>query len=90
MLAVLIALAASISWGLVAGTPIVGAASPSPLIPVAVTVAIIRHQLLDIRLVVSRALSWVLLSLAVAGRLRRARRGAGPAGRRAAGPVGRR
>ena len=27
--------------------------------------AIIRHQLLDIRLVVSRALSWVLLSLAV-------------------------
>ena len=31
----------------------------------AVTVAIVRHGLLDIRLVVSRALAWLLLSLAV-------------------------
>ena len=36
-----------------------------PLIPLAVTVAIVRHGLLDIRLVVSRALAWLLLSLAV-------------------------
>ena len=64
MLAVLITLAATIPWGLVAGTPIVVLLAIA-LIPVAVTVAIIRHQLLDIRLVVSRALSWVLLSLAV-------------------------
>ena len=64
MLAVLISLAATIPWGLVAGTPVVVLFTIA-LIPVAVTVAIIRHQLLDIRLVVSRALSWVLLSLAV-------------------------
>ena len=36
-----------------------------PLIPIAITVAIVRYQLLDIRLVISRALAWVLLSLAV-------------------------
>ena len=64
VLAVLITLAATIPWGLVAGTPIVVLLAIA-LIPVAVTVAIIRDQLLDIRLVVSRALSWVLLSLAV-------------------------
>ena len=64
MLAVLVTLGATIPWGLVAGTPIVVLLAIA-LIPVAVTVAIVRHQLLDIRLVVSRALSWVLLSLAV-------------------------
>ena len=36
-----------------------------PLIPVAVTVAVVRHRLLDIRLVASRALTWLLLSLGV-------------------------
>jgi len=36
-----------------------------PLIPIAVTVAIVRHQLLDIRLVVSRMLAWMMLLLAV-------------------------
>ena len=41
-------------WGLVAGTPVV-VLFAIPLIPIAVTVAIVRHQLLDIRLVVSRA-----------------------------------
>ena len=64
MLAVFIALAATMPWGLVAGTPIVVLFAIA-LIPVAVTVAIVRHQLLDIRLVLSRALAWVLLSLAV-------------------------
>ena len=38
-----------------------------PLVPIAMTVAILRHQLLDIRLVVSRALLYVLLSLGVVG-----------------------
>ena len=60
----MIALAATIPWGLVAGTPIV-VLFAIPLIPLAVTVAIVRHRLLDIRLIVSRALSWLLLSLAV-------------------------
>jgi two-component system, NarL family, sensor kinase len=36
-----------------------------PLVPVAITIAILRHQLLDIRLVVSRAVLYLLLSLAV-------------------------
>ncbi len=35
-----------------------------PLIPLAIGVAVVRHQLLDIRLVLSRALAWLLLSLA--------------------------
>ena len=64
LLAGVIALAATIPWGLVAGTPIV-VLFAIPLIPLAVTVAIVRHQLLDIRLIVSRALSWLLLSLAL-------------------------
>jgi two-component system NarL family sensor kinase len=64
MLAVLVALAATIPWGLVAGTSI-AVLFAIPLVPIAVTVAIVRHQLLDIRLVLSRALAWVLLSLAV-------------------------
>ena len=37
-----------------------------PLIPIAVTIAIVRYQLLDIRLVVSRATAWLLLAVAVA------------------------
>lgn len=49
-------------WALVAGTPVL-VLFAIPLIPLAVTVAVVRHQLLDIRLVVSRALTWALLSL---------------------------
>ncbi|MET7395984.1 histidine kinase [Dactylosporangium sp. NPDC005572] len=37
------------------------------LIPIAVTVAILRYQLLDIRLVVSRAVAYALLSVGVVG-----------------------
>ncbi len=37
--------------------------SAIPLIPAAVTAAIVRHQLLDIRLFVSRAIAWLLLSM---------------------------
>lgn len=51
-------------WSFVAGTP-VGVLFAIPLVPLAVTIAIVRHQLLDIRLIVSRALAWSLLSLAV-------------------------
>jgi two-component system, NarL family, sensor kinase len=38
-----------------------------PLIPLAVTIAIVRHQLFDIRLVVSRTILYGLLTLGVAG-----------------------
>jgi signal transduction histidine kinase len=37
------------------------------LIPVSITIAVLRHQLLDIRLVVSRAVLYVLLSAGVLG-----------------------
>ena len=62
LLATIIMLAFMIPWSLVTGTPVFVLLS-IPLIPIAVTVAILRHQLLDIRLVVSRALTWALLSL---------------------------
>lgn len=64
MLAAMMVLIAAIPWGLVESTPI-AVLFTFPLIPIAVTVAIVRHQLLDIRLVVSRALAWLVLSLAV-------------------------
>jgi two-component system NarL family sensor kinase len=64
VLAVLVALIVLLPWGLVAGTP-VEVLFAIPLIPIAVTVAIVRVQLLDIRLVVSRLLAWLILLLAV-------------------------
>lgn len=64
LLATIVMLAFTLPWGFVAGTPIV-VLFAIPLIPLAVTVAIVRHQLLDIRLVVSRALAWLLLSVVV-------------------------
>jgi signal transduction histidine kinase len=64
LLALVVVIVASVPWGLVAGTPVAVLFS-IPLIPLAVTVAIVRHRLLDIRLVVSRGLAWLLLSLAV-------------------------
>ena len=62
--ALVLVIAANLAWGLVAGTPITVLLT-IPLIPVAVTVAIVRYGLLDIRLVASRALTWLLLSLGV-------------------------
>jgi two-component system NarL family sensor kinase len=53
-------------WAFVAGTPILVLLA-IPLVPIAVAVAIVRYQLLDIRLVVSRALTWALLSLVAIG-----------------------
>jgi two-component system NarL family sensor kinase len=62
LLAALVVGGAVVPWAFVAGTPVVVLLA-IPLVPVAVTVAIVRHQLLDIRLVVSRGLTWLLLSL---------------------------
>ncbi|HVH23628.1 MAG TPA: histidine kinase, partial [Pseudonocardia sp.] len=64
VLAVIVVIVATLPWGLVAGTSEAVLFS-IPLIPLAVTVAIVRYRLLDIRLVLSRALAWVLLSLGV-------------------------
>ncbi|MFG1912388.1 histidine kinase [Kribbella sp. NPDC048928] len=66
LLASVIALLFVIPWSFVAGTPILVLLA-IPLIPIAIAVAIVRHQLLDIRLVVSRALTWALLSLVAIG-----------------------
>ncbi len=62
LLAGLVVLAAVAPWSFVAGTPI-AVLFTIPLVPLAICVAVIRHQLLDIRLVVSRALAWLLLSV---------------------------
>ncbi|CAN5858368.1 hypothetical protein BH23ACT12_BH23ACT12_15160 [soil metagenome] len=63
MAGTLSAIGFTIPWGLITGTPI-AVLLAIPLIPVSVTIGILRHQLLDIRLVVSRALAFVLLSAA--------------------------
>ena len=57
-------LAAVTPWALFSGTPIVVLFS-IPLLPVAITVAVLRHGLLDIRLVVARGVVYGLLSALV-------------------------
>jgi signal transduction histidine kinase len=64
LFALSVVIVALLVWGLLANAP-VAVLLAVPLIPVAVTVAIVRYRLLDIRLVVSRALAWLVLSLAV-------------------------
>ncbi|MGW6278732.1 histidine kinase [Kribbella sp. NPDC055071] len=66
LLASVIAILFVTPWAFVAGTPVFVLLA-IPLIPIAVAVAIVRYQLLDIRLVVSRALTWALLSLIAIG-----------------------
>ncbi|MGB6580071.1 MAG: hypothetical protein WBF34_19340, partial [Streptosporangiaceae bacterium] len=67
LLAVLVVLAyAGVPWGIFGRGPVLGLLV-IPLIPAAVTIAILRYQLLDIRLVVSRALVYGLLTVAAAG-----------------------
>jgi two-component system, NarL family, sensor kinase len=66
LLASVIAVLFVTPWAFIAGTPIFVLLA-IPLIPASVAVAIVRYQLLDIRLVVSRALTWALLSLVAIG-----------------------
>ncbi len=61
-----VVLAAVAPWSLVAGTPIVVLFS-IPLLPIGITVAVLRHQLLDIRLVLARGVAYALLSAIVLG-----------------------
>ena len=63
LLAGVVVVAAVLPWSFVAGTPI-AVLFTIPLIPAAIAIAVLRHQLLDIRLVVARALAWLLLSAA--------------------------
>ncbi len=51
-------------WALVSGTPIV-VLFAIPLLPIAIAVAIVRHGLLDVRVVLARGLSYALLSALV-------------------------
>lgn len=53
-------------FALVSGTP-VAVLFTIPLIPAATTVGILRHQLLDIRLVIARGLAYAVLSAIVLG-----------------------
>ncbi len=60
-------LAAVLPWALIAGTPI-AVLFAIPLLPLAIAIAILRHGLFDIRLVLARGLSYALLSgLVLAG-----------------------
>jgi len=55
-----------VAWGIFGAGPVLGLLV-FPLIPAAVTIAILRYQLLDIRLVVSRSLVYGVLTAAAAG-----------------------
>jgi two-component system, NarL family, sensor kinase len=55
-----------VAWGIFDAGPVLGLLV-FPLIPAAVTIAILRYQLLDIRLVVSRTLVYGVLTAAAAG-----------------------
>lgn len=55
---------AVVPWALVTGTPL-AVLFTIPLLPAAVTAAVLRHQLLDIRLVVARGITYALLSALV-------------------------
>jgi two-component system NarL family sensor kinase len=63
LLAAMVVVAAVLPWSFVAGTPI-AVLFTIPLIPAAIAIAVLRYRLLDIRLVVARAVAWLLLSAA--------------------------
>ena len=62
LMATVAVIAVVVPWSSVAGTPVL-VLFAIPLIPIAIAIATVRHQLLDIKLVISRALTWLLLSL---------------------------
>ncbi|MDQ3610049.1 MAG: hypothetical protein M4D85_00340 [Actinomycetota bacterium] len=64
--AVAIIIVAVTPWALVAGTPIV-VLFAIPLLPAAVAVAVLRYQLLDIRLVLARGATYGALTATLAG-----------------------
>ncbi|MEV4313322.1 hypothetical protein [Actinocrispum sp. NPDC049592] len=64
LLATLVTLGVLIPWGLLDTGPVLMLLA-LPLVGGAVTIAILRHQLLDIRLVVSRAVLYLLLTVGV-------------------------
>lgn len=66
LLGTIAAIVFTVPWTFVSGTPI-GVLLAIPLVPVAVAIGVLRYQLLDIRLVVSRTLAFILLSVATAG-----------------------
>jgi signal transduction histidine kinase len=67
VLATLVVAVDMVLWGPTAvGLPVLNLLVIA-LVPIAITVAVLRHQLLDIRLVVSRAVLYVLLSVGVLG-----------------------
>jgi len=70
VLALAAVLAILVFWGPEPGSPdgqIVLVLLVIPLVPAAITVAVLRHQLLDIRLVFSRAVLYTALTAGVAG-----------------------
>lgn len=64
IMAVLVTVTILVPWGVFLAGPVLLLLA-IPLIGVAVTVAILRYQLLDIRLVLSRAVAYLLLTAAV-------------------------
>jgi two-component system, NarL family, sensor kinase len=64
VLALLLVIVVMVPWGLFAAGPILQLLSIA-LVPAAMTIAVLRHQLLDIRLVLSRTVLYALLTTAV-------------------------
>jgi signal transduction histidine kinase len=66
VLALIMMIVVVVPWGLFTAGPILELLSIA-LVPAAMTIAVLRYQLLDIRLVLSRTLLYALLTAAVAG-----------------------
>ncbi len=66
VLALLLVFVVVVPWGLFTAGPILELLSIA-LVPAAMTIAVLRHQLLDIRLVLSRTVVYALLTIAVVG-----------------------
>lgn len=66
VLALILMIVVIVPWGLFTAGPILELLSIA-LVPAAMTIAVLRHQLLDIRLVLSRTVLYALLTTAVVG-----------------------